>query len=120
MFRLLFLSVTLICSAIAVPAEAAFAIAFNPDTGKATASNGSPDLEKVKLSAMSSCGAGCRVVASGQKNCAAVVESISVGAGARAWAVAFGTMKETATASAVADCQRKGGKACKMAAAICD
>lgn len=105
----------------AAPAEAAFAIAFNQDTGKAAATNGNPDLEKVKLSAMSSCGMGCRVVASGQKNCAAVVESISAaGTGPKAWAVAFGTTKETATASAAADCQRKGGKICKPAAAICD
>ncbi len=100
------------------PAEAAYAIAFNTVTGRAVANNGSFDLEEVKKTALANCGSGCRIVASGKKNCAAVVEAVSTGT--RAWAVAFGTTTATAISSAAHDCRRKGGVTCKPAAAICD
>jgi hypothetical protein len=71
------------------PAAAAFAIAFNPATGKAAAYNGSFDLEQAKRVALGNCGGGCRIVASGKATCAAVVESVSTGisawAGGRLW-----------------------------------
>ena len=63
-------------------ADAAYAIAFNPSSGKACAYNGSFDVEVAKKQALSSCGSGARIVASGKRTCAAVVESISTGTSA--------------------------------------
>jgi Domain of unknown function (DUF4189) len=68
------------------PALAAYAIALNTSSGKAAAYNGSFDLETAKRQALSQCGGGCRIVASGKGSCAAAVESISTGTGQ--WAVA--------------------------------
>jgi hypothetical protein len=99
-------------------AEAAYAIAFNATTGRAAASNAAFDLEQVKKIALSNCGSGCRIVASGKKTCAAVSEAISTGT--RAWAVAYGTTTGTAANSAMHGCRRKGGVTCKTVAAICD
>jgi len=100
------------------PAIAAYAIAFNPSNGKAAAYNGSFDLETAKRVALDRCGRGCRIVASGKRSCAAVVESISTGTSA--WAVAKGTTRDTAAKSAWFECRRKGGVNCNTAAAICD
>ena len=102
----------------AAPASAAYAIAFNPSSGHAAANNASWDLDQVKRAALSSCGRGCRIVASGKRSCSAVVESISTGT--NAWAVANGTTASTATNSAWHGCRQKGGVNCKTAAAICD
>jgi hypothetical protein len=105
---------------LAVPAgaEAAFAIAFNPTTGKAAAYNGSWDLEVSKKQALSNCGPGCRIVASGKKTCAAVVEAIT--GGGSGWAVGYGTTTGVAANQGWHECRRKGGVNCKTAAAICD
>jgi hypothetical protein len=103
--------------AIPAGAEAAFAIAFNPTTGKAAAYNGSWDLEVSKKQALSNCGPGCRIVASGKKTCAAVVEAIAGGSG---WAVGYGTTTGVAANQGWHECRRKGGVNCKTAAAICD
>ncbi|MCC7348391.1 MAG: DUF4189 domain-containing protein [Variibacter sp.] len=100
------------------PAHAAYAIAFNPQNGRAGASNVSWDLAKTRRDALSKCGSGCRIVSSGKKTCAAVVESISTGTSA--WAVATGTTTSTAANAAWHGCRRKGGVTCKTAAAICD
>lgn len=105
-------------AATAPSAEAAYAVAFNASTGRAAANNASFDLEAVKRNALSACGAGCRIVAAGKKNCAAVVEAVSTGT--RAWAVATSTTRATATNAATHGCRRKGGVTCKPAAAICD
>lgn len=102
----------------AAPAGAAYAIAFNAQTGRAAADNASWDLEKVRRAALSACGGGCRIVASGKGSCAAVVESVSTGT--RAWAVARGSSTGTATNSAWHGCRQKGGVQCRTAAAICD
>ena len=99
-------------------ASAGYAIAFNPQTGRAAASSVSWDLNVTKRAALSSCGSGCRIVASGKKNCAAVVESISTGTSS--WAVATGSTTSTAANQAWHGCRRKGGVNCKTAAAICD
>jgi len=101
-----------------VPAVAAFAIAFNPASGKAVAYNGSFDLEQAKRTALGNCGGGCRIVASGKGTCAAVVESISTGTSA--WAVGYGTTTSVAANQGWHECRRKGGVTCKTAAAICD
>lgn len=98
--------------------EAAYAIAFNPTTGRAAASNASFDLEQVRRTALSHCGTGCRIVASGKKSCAAVSEAVSTGT--RAWAAATGTTTSVAASNATHECRRKGGVTCKTAAAICD
>ena len=105
-------------AAMADRADAAFAIAFNPSTGKAAAYNGSFDVEVAKRQALSNCGSGCRIVASGKKNCVAVVESISTGTSA--WAVANGSTTSVAASNGWHECRRKGGVTCKTAAAICD
>jgi hypothetical protein len=99
-------------------ADAAIAIAFNPSSGKAAAYNGSWDLDAAKKVALSNCGSGCRIVASGKKTCAAVVEAVSTGT--YAWAVAYGSTTGTAANSGWHECRRKGGVQCKTAAAICD
>jgi hypothetical protein len=100
------------------PALAAYAIAFNPSSGRAAAYNGSFDYETAKRVALDNCGHGCRIVVSGKGSCAAVVESISTGTSS--WAVAKGTTKETAAKSAWFECRRKGGVNCNTAASICD
>ena len=100
------------------PAAPAYAIAFNPATGKAAAYNGSFDLDQARRVALGNCGGGCRVVASGKKTCAAVVESISTGTSA--WAVGYGTTTSVAANQGWHECRRKGGVTCKTAAAICD
>ncbi len=105
-------------AAVAPPAQAAYAIAVNPSTGRAAAYNGSFDLAQARRTALSNCGAGCRVVVSGKGSCAAVVEAIS--SGGSAWAVAQGTTTGSAANAAWHDCRRKGGVNCKTAAAICD
>jgi hypothetical protein len=107
-------------SALAIPtgAEAAFAIAFNPTTGKAAAYNGSWDLNVARREALSNCGAGCRIVASGKGQCAAVVEAIA--GGGSGWAVGYGTTTGVAANQGWHECRRKGGVNCKTAAAICD
>lgn len=113
----------LLLALIALPAmpdrsEAAYAIAFNASTGKACAYNGSWDLEVAKKQALSACGSGARIVASGKRNCAAVVESISTGTSARA--VGYGTTTSVAANQGWHECRRKGGVNCKTAAATCD
>jgi hypothetical protein len=100
------------------PALAAFAIALDPSSGRAHAYNGSFDLAQAKRVALSNCGSGCRIVASGKGTCAAVVESISTGTGI--WAVGYGTTTSVAANNGWHDCRRKGGVTCKTAAAICD
>jgi Domain of unknown function (DUF4189) len=100
------------------PSEAAYAIAFNSQSGKAAAYNGSWDLEVARKQALSNCGSGCRVVASGKKTCAAVVESISTGTSA--WAVGFASTTGGAANQGWHGCRQKGGVNCKTAAAICD
>ncbi len=119
-YRLTLFALSIVAAACvsASPACAAFAIAFNPSTGRASAYNGSFDLEQAKKVALSNCGRGCRIVASGKKTCAAVVESISTGTSA--WAVGYGTTTSAATNAGWHDCRRKGGVNCKAAAAICD
>jgi hypothetical protein len=109
----------LIVTALATaPALGAYAIAFNKSTGKATANNGSFSLSQVRKAALSDCGTGCRIVASGKGECAAVVEAVSTGIDA--WAVAKGTTTDTAANAAWHECRRKGGVTCRTAAAICD
>jgi hypothetical protein len=115
---LLALATLLVHSAAAGPAEAAYAIAFNPSSGKAAAYNGSFDVEVAKKQALSACGSGCRIIASGKKTCAAVVESISTGTSA--WAVGYGSSTSTAANQGWHGCRQKGGVNCKTAAAICD
>src|SRR5262245_50766370 len=100
------------------PAVAAYAIAFDPSSGRAAAYNGSFDYETAKRVALDKCGRGCRIVVTGKGSCAAVVESISTGTSS--WAVAKGTTKDTAAKSAWHECRRKGGVNCRTAAAICD
>jgi len=100
------------------PAAAGFAIAFNPTNAKSHAYNGSWDLEVAKRQALSNCGAGCRIVASGKKTCAAVVESISTGGSI--WAVGYGSTTSVASNQGWHACRQKGGVNCKTAAAICD
>jgi hypothetical protein len=112
------LAALLAIMALAERADAAFAIAFNASTGKAAAYNGSFDVEVAKKQALSACGSGCRIVASGKKNCVAVVESISTGTSA--WAVAYGSTTSVAASNGWHECRRKGGVNCKTAAAICD
>ncbi len=102
----------------ASPAQAAFAIAFNPSSGKAAAYNGSFDLNVARRVALSNCGSGCRIVASGKRTCAAVVESVSTGTGQ--WAVGYGTTTSAAANKGWHDCRNKGGVTCKTAASICD
>lgn len=99
-------------------AQAAIAIAFDPETGRAAAYNGSWDQNVSNRQALDSCGRGCRIVATGKGTCAAVVEAVSTGT--YAWAVAYGTTTGTAANSAWHECRRKGGVNCKTAAAICD
>jgi Domain of unknown function (DUF4189) len=99
-------------------AQAAFAIAFNASSGKAAAYNGSWDLDIAKRQALGNCGSGCRIIASGKKTCAAVVESISTGTSA--WAVGYGTTTSVAENQGWHGCRQKGGVTCKTAAAICD
>jgi hypothetical protein len=117
--------ITLVTSIVTVaslgggePAAAAYAIAFNPASGKAAAYNGSWDLEKSKSVALDKCGSGCRIVASGKKTCAAVVESISTGTSA--WAVGYSSTTSGAANQGWHGCRQKGGVFCKTAAAICD
>jgi hypothetical protein len=98
--------------------EAAFAVAFNPTTGKAAAYNGSVDVEVSKRQALSNCGPGCRIVASGRRTCVAVVEAIT--GGGSVWALGYGTTTDTAANQGWHECRRKGGVNCKTAAAICD
>jgi hypothetical protein len=100
------------------PAFAAFAIALDPSSGRAYAYNGSFDLAQAKRVALSNCGSGCRIVASGKGTCAAVVESISTGTGV--WAVGYGTTTSVAANQGWHECRRKGGVTCNTAAAICD
>jgi hypothetical protein len=102
----------------ATPALAAYAIAFDKSTGKAAANNGSFSLSAVRKAALSDCGDGCRIVASGKGECAAVVEAVSTGIDA--WAVAKGTTTDIAANAAWHECRRKGGVTCRTAAAICD
>jgi hypothetical protein len=104
--------------ALPAAAEAAFAIAFNPTTGKAVAYNGSWDLDVARKQALSNCGAGCRIVAQGKRQCAAVVEAIT--GGGSVWAIGYGTTTGTAENQGWHECRRKGGVHCKTAAAICD
>ena len=118
MKRLVLLMALLGFAAAPDRANAAYAIAFNPSTGKAFAYNGSFDVEVAKRQALSSCGSGCRIVASGKRTCAAVVESISTGTSA--WAVGTGTTTSVAANQGWHECRRKGGVNCKTAAAICD
>jgi hypothetical protein len=114
-------SITLVAAIFALamlggaPAIAAF---FNPGSGRAAAYNGSWDLEKTKSVAFDKCGSGCRIVASGKKTCAAVVESISTETSA--WAVGYSTTTSGAANQGWHECRRKGGVNCKTAAAICD
>jgi hypothetical protein len=100
------------------PAIAAYAIAFDPSSGRSAASNVSFDYETARRVALDKCGRGCRIVVQGKGGCAAVVESISTGT--NAWAMAKGTTRDTATKSAWFECRRKGGVNCRTAAAICD
>ena len=116
--RFLLLMALLVVTGVSDRADAAYAIAFNPSTGKAVAYNGSFDVEIAKRQALSSCGSGCRIIASGKKTCAAVVESISTGTSA--WAVGTGTTTSVAANQGWHECRRKGGVNCKTAAAICD
>lgn len=119
MMKSAFALVALLCGLLAPrAAEAAFAIAFDARTGRAAAHNGSFDVEVSKRQAVSSCGAGCRVVASGKGRCAAVVEAIS--GGGSVWAVGYGTTTHVAANNGWHECRRKGGVNCKTAAAICD
>jgi hypothetical protein len=100
------------------PANAGFAIAFNPTNGKSYAYNGSFDVEQAKRTALSNCGAGCRIVASGKKTCAAVVETVTTGGSV--WAVGYGSTTSVAANQGWHACRHKGGVNCKTAAAICD
>ena len=99
-------------------ADAAIAIAFDPETGKASAYNGSWDQNQSNRAALDNCGRGCRIVATGKGTCAAVVEAVSTGT--YAWAVAYGSTTGAAANSAWHECRRKGGVNCKTAVAICD
>jgi hypothetical protein len=103
---------------VGASAHAAFAIAFNPSTGKAGAYNGSFDLGTAKRVALDNCGSGCRIVASGKGTCAAVVESITTGGSV--WAVGYGTTTSTAANDGWHACRQKGGVNCNTAVAICD
>jgi hypothetical protein len=108
-------AIAIVLSAFAAhPACAAFAIAYNPSSGRVAAYNGSFDLEQAKKVARSNCGSGCRVVASGKGTCAALVSAGSV------WAVGYGTTTSVAANDGWHKCRQKGGVECKTAAAICD
>jgi hypothetical protein len=68
---------------------------------------------------MSACGIRkCQIIATGNKNCAAVAETITTGGSI--WAVAYGPTLSAATQSAFMECRSKGGVNCKTATAICD
>ena len=110
--------VALVLASGASTASAQVAIAFNASTGKAAANSSSWDMEAVKRGALGDCGSGCRIVASGKKTCAAVVESVSTGGSA--WGVGYGTTTQNAAQNAWHDCRRKGGVNCNTAAAMCD
>lgn len=100
----------------AAPTFAAYAIAFNPSTGQAAAFNSTFDLDQAKREAVSRCGGGCRVVASGNRYCAAVVGS---GPG-KPWGVGTGTSTGEAGSKGTFACRGKGGVECRTAAAICE
>ena len=118
MRRFAFALLSLAVLAFPAGAEAAFAIAFNPTTGKAYAYNGSWDINVSRKQALSNCGAGCRIVAQGKGQCAAVVEAIT--GGGSVWAIGYGSTTGTAANQGWHECRRKGGVNCKTAAAICD
>jgi hypothetical protein len=102
--------------ALASPAEAAFAIAFNPSSGASAANSSSFDLGDVTRRARSDCGSGCRVVVSGKGSCGAVV---SAGRG-QPWAAAKGTTRDGAARTAWFACRNKGGVNCETVASACD
>jgi hypothetical protein len=103
---------------VSAPSRAEFAIALDPATGRAAAYAGTADPARNRRIAISDCGSGCRIVATGTKTCAAVSESIS--AGGSIWAVGYGTTTAVAAQSAWHACRNKGGVNCKTAASICD
>ena len=100
------------------PAFAEFAIAFNPQTGRSATSNVSWDGNVSRREALSSCGSGCQIVASGKGQCAALVETITTGGSI--WAVGYGTTTSVAANQGWHACRQKGGVNCNTAAAICD
>jgi hypothetical protein len=102
----------------ASPSQAQLAIAFDPSTGRAVAFAGTTDGARNQREALSDCGRGCRIVATGKRTCAAVSESISTGGSV--WAVGYGTTTSVASQSAYHACRNKGGVNCKTAASICD
>lgn len=103
---------------VSAASQAQLAIAFDPSTGRASAYAGTTDQGRNSREAVSNCGSGCRVVATGKRTCAAVSESISTGGSV--WAVGYGTTTSVASQSAWHACRNKGGVNCKTAAAICD
>ena len=105
-----------IALAAASPARAAYAIAWSASEGRGAADNSSFDTGDARKRALSKCGRGCSIVASGKGSCAAVVSS---GRG-QPWAVATGTTTSTAANSAWHGCRRKGGVNCETAVSICD
>ena len=112
------LAATLAGVVAAVPAQAQLAIAFDPSTGRAAAYAGTTDAARNQREAISSCGSGCRIVATGKRTCAAVAESISTGGSI--WGVGYGTTTSVASQNAYHACRNKGGVTCKTAASICD
>ncbi|TWT09419.1 DUF4189 domain-containing protein [Reyranella sp. CPCC 100927] len=100
------------------PSQAQLAIAFDPSTGRAVAFAGTTDAARNQREAISSCGSGCKIVATGKRTCAAVSESISTGGSV--WAVGHGTTTSVAAQNAYHACRGKGGVNCKTAASICD
>ena len=102
----------------AAPAAAEFAIAFNPQTGRSTASNVSWDGNVSRREALSSCGSGCQIAASGKGTCAALVESVTTGGSV--WAVGYGTTTSVAANQGWHACRQKGGVNCNTAQSICD
>ena len=102
--------------AAAAPAFAAYAIAFDPSTGRAAAFNGTFDLAEAKREAVSRCSPDCRAVAAGKRYCAAVVWS----GRCKPWAVGTGTSTGEAGSKGTFACRSKGGVECRTAAAICE
>lgn len=104
--------------AAGAPAFAEFAIAFNPQTGRSAASNVSWDGNVSRREALSSCGGGCQIVASGKGQCAALVETVTTGGSI--WAVGYGTTTSVAANQGWHACRQKGGVNCNTAQSICD
>jgi len=116
--KAMIVAATLVAAFASVPSQAQLAIAFDPSTGRAAAFAGTTDAARNQREAISSCGSGCRIVATGKRTCAAVSESISTGGSV--WGVGYGTTTSVASQSAYHACRGKGGVNCKTAASICD